>query len=160
MCPCLDGYYDDNIQQTCPSCHYTCNTCVNSVQCLSCEATTNKRTFDTNYLCKCLGRFYDDGASHQKCLPCVYTCLTCSGSSITCTTCNATAYRELVSINCNCVQRYYDNLKEECLPCHYTCLTCTSPLLCTSCSTSLSRAIDPTTGYCSCLPMFWDNGSK
>ena len=91
MCPCLDGYYDDGTNAVCVSCHYTCKTCTNGSQCLSCDLTTNKRVFDNNYLCKCIDRFYDDTLNNQLCLACVYSCLTCSKVTSNCTTCNTTS---------------------------------------------------------------------
>jgi hypothetical protein len=159
ICPCLDGYYDNN-QPICLICQYTCNTCINGNQCLTCDATTNRRTFNSHYTCSCIDRFYDDGKNNQLCLPCVYTCLTCQGAATTCTSCNTTAFRTLSSGNCNCLQRFYDNLAELCLPCHYTCLTCIKPNACTSCDASVARVINTTTGLCSCMNMFWDDGSS
>jgi cysteine-rich repeat protein len=133
---------------------------VDGAQCLTCEATTNHRTFNENFTCSCIDRFYDDGQGNQLCLACVYSCQTCANSPTTCTSCNATAFRTLSSGNCNCLQHFYDNLAELCLPCHYTCLTCTNPNRCTSCDASGARTTNTTTGLCSCMLMFWDDGSS
>lgn len=57
-----------------------------------------------------MDRFYDDGSNSQLCLACVYTCLTCLGTATSCTSCNSTAFRTLSNGNCNCMQRFYDNL--------------------------------------------------
>lgn len=161
MCPCTEGYYDDGSSNVCLPCHYSCKGCTNGSQCLSCDLNTNHRKLvNTNYLCGCVDRYFDDLLSHQTCLPCLYSCLTCVSTSTTCTSCNSTAFRVISSTSCPCQQRYYDNNQELCLPCSYSCSKCVNPNQCTECNATRHRIADSSNDKCKCDVLFWDDSVK
>ncbi len=88
LCPCMMKYYDSGLNsETCLACHYSCYTCSKGSECQACESITNHRTYNTvTKLCRCINKFYDDGAN-EFCLACVYSCATCQTSSSYCLSC-------------------------------------------------------------------------
>lgn len=82
----MDGYYDNNINQACVRCQYTCEKCTNATACASCNALKFRQTDTTTNLCKCMSSFYDDGSSEQ-CTGCSANCLTCV-NGVACGSCD------------------------------------------------------------------------
>lgn len=63
--------------------------------------------------------------STSICYPCHYSCERCTGSSTSCTFCDSTAHRSLVSGSCPCNPNYYDDGRNEaCLMCTTSCVSC------------------------------------
>lgn len=157
------GFYDDNTSQTCPSCHYSCESCwgPSASQCYSCSGTSS-RTIDIN-TCFCNPRYFDDG-SNEICPKCHYTCYTCSDNQATdCLTCAASDFREPIASNnsCGCMTGYYDvgGSNSVCGLCHYTCLKCSGGNgadKCTSCDLNNEfRSLN--NGACPCIQGYYNN---
>ncbi len=162
MCNTI-GYFDDNTSQTCPSCHYSCESCwgPSASQCYSCSSTSF-RTIDIN-TCYCDPRYYDD-SSNEVCRTCHYTCYACSNNGATnCLTCAASDFREPIASNnsCGCMTGYYDlgGTNNVCGLCHYTCLTCSGGNEANKCVTcDLNNELrNLSSGACPCIDGYYNN---
>lgn len=63
-CTCMNGYYEANEgDDTCSACHYSCDTCENTYECLTCRQDSGyhrESTPDTTTkLCECLAGYND-----------------------------------------------------------------------------------------------------
>jgi len=105
MCDCMPNYYDTATNtSTCLQCYYTCLTCNQPTQCITCPST---RSLSLT-ACLCLPGYYDDGSS-LNCLQCHYSCQTCQ-TAASCFSCDVTKYRlynETTQL-CSCKIGYYD----------------------------------------------------
>jgi len=127
--------------------------------------------YPSNYSCQALpcpsnSRSSGSGtADYLLCQLCHYSCLSCTAvqSSTSCSTCNATAFRNKTGTTCPCMTNYTDIGSTLCVLCNSTivgCINCSSPTNCTQCNTptyllntttrkcDCSNSYFPVTGYC------------
>lgn len=62
-CNCVDKYYDDGNSATCPSCDYSCATCVDGISCATCNAAKFRSFSSATNLCACQNGYFDAGTS-------------------------------------------------------------------------------------------------
>jgi hypothetical protein len=91
------------------------------------------------------------------CYGCNYACYNCSDPGVSsCTACDASAYRDLVTGACLCQSGFYDTGVATCSACHYTCLTCeVSAPNCLTCDST--RIL--TGSACPCAISYYDNAT-
>ena len=157
-CPCSTGFYDNSVS-TCLACQYSCLTCTNASQCVTCQGLNFRVYNSTTKLCSCIAGYYDAGFS--ICLLCSYSCVTCVTSGDSCLTCNSTNYRTFNSTgkSCPCNNGYYDNAGPLCLPCNYTCSTCGNNRSCLTCNVTRFRTMNAKTGLCVAITGYYDNNT-
>jgi proprotein convertase subtilisin/kexin type 5 len=148
-CPCVTGYYDNQVSSVCDSCaddpHY-CNLCNDRSTCLTCLAGSNRQL--TNGMCTCQDGFYQSG-TNPTCQSCHYSCLTCgTAASNTCYSCDAALKRYFLLSSCPCRPGTYT--ATTCLDCWFECLTCSGPASnqCLSCDEGQLRLL--AAGSCPC----------
>lgn len=91
-------------------------------------------------------------------------CLACTNDSNTsCTSCNPTLFRTLVSnSSCICMDGYFqvDIFTAMCSKCNYTCMTCVNAYDCLSCNPIKNRVVSPTnSSVCICASGYYDSGN-
>lgn len=147
QCECpLIGYFDDNLQSMCQTCHFTCLSCYGTSQnCTSCLNSTN-RVLTLNK-CLCREGYFDNGG--LMCQKCSYKCLTCDIFADNCTSCPSTSLRTTPAPLCDCQIGFYDDgVNTLCQVCDYRCLTCSNPFTCLSCNVSENRVIKTLNQMC------------
>ena len=60
-CACPQYYYDNNSTVACPSCQYTCDSCLAAHKCTSCSSVKHREWDNVNNWCICSIGYYDDG---------------------------------------------------------------------------------------------------
>ena len=124
-----------NGSTVCYPCHFSCQTCTNGYECLTCPSTRNlnSNASSSNRTCICNLGFYE--TIQLQCAPCAPQCLTCLSLTI-CTSCNNTLYRYLEPISryCQCQFGYNTNsLTLLCVPCLVGCASCNPNGTCSAC---------------------------
>ena len=125
-CACVGGYYDGatasdvfsllSTKSVCLQCQYTCETCVDTSACGSCNATLQRTMSGSTGFCECSAGYYDD-LINETCNGCPVACTTCSSATV-CTGCQNT--RTLANGSCACTVGYYETNATECQACGYT----------------------------------------
>ena len=75
---CPAKYFPNTTSFTCVSCYYTCGTCSNSIDCLTCSSTSQRTLNGTQ--CLPNAGYFDNGTHNAT--PCVAPCATCSSVSV------------------------------------------------------------------------------
>jgi proprotein convertase subtilisin/kexin type 5 len=129
---CPSGYFPIPAIYSCPACLYTCGTCTNATDCLTCSATSNRYLNGT----QCLPNpgFFDN--TTQNATACVSPCATCT-SATACVTCVTGSYLS----GATCVL---------CSTAIVNCAQCTIATACTQCQ--LGFIVNATTGLCDLVP--------
>lgn len=134
---------------------------MNDTSCQSCDDVNAFRVFTAaSTFCVCMNRYFEPPGNVTVCQLCHPTCLKCTGSSAanSCTSCLASANRQLSGSTCVCKTGFYATLAttELCSACDYKCLTCLlEPTICTSCSSSLFRVIS--SNSCPCKTGYFES---
>lgn len=167
-CNCIDGFFDAG-SPNCVACPSNCKTCTSATVCTSCYPNSN-RTIDSNNLCSCSNGFYQtfDANNNSICSPCSSQCTQCSGSSYTCTFCNATlnlipGYDTAGHLTCVCASGYVLNAGGTCVQSSCTndslCSQCQvqqgGTSICVQCSDSLNRVLQTPQYICICKPGYY-----
>lgn len=165
QCKCLASFYDDLANEACQPCQYSCLTCTNGTECLTCDTSAVvNRVFDTSTrYCGCNVGFYEDPTS-KLCVNCNYSCYTCINPN-SCATCLVTTLRVLdpSSQQCLCpAVGYFDKaLTPVCEACDPTCYTCTTAATyCTGCNTAVTFRTLTTTHTCVCSDGYFQSSSS
>lgn len=58
LCKCIDGYYDDNVNELCLACSFDCLTCADGTSCLTCPSQRYLDTINAPYRCLCSSSYY------------------------------------------------------------------------------------------------------
>lgn len=142
-CVCETGYFPVNGSVVCEGCHYSCNTCVGSLdnECVTC--VLNRAYNVSTGECPCQVGMYDDNST---CYFCDSNCYECELSSTNCISCFPS--QNLINNTCFCIQGYYyDGI--TCSVCDSLCLECEiSPSYCTSCNPSHNTILLSNTCTC------------
>ena len=177
---CPDGYYSFPSLYYCALCDYTCLTCTDAINCITCDLTSHRylkvigNTAGVDFgQCLCLSYFFDDSANPIKsvvCLSCHYSCQNCyNPTSSGCLVCNVLDHRFLSFVStvnntagtqmgqCQCGPGYFDSGVSICSKCNYTCITCTNLYTCLTCPPH--RVLNPITHACDCVVGYVDYGS-
>ncbi len=124
---CPIGFYPNNTDYYCYSCHIRCYQCTGPLvnQCTNCHNTLQHRILNGT-LCVCQLLYYYDDIVSDICPGCSHTCLTCNFSSTSsCLSCNLTDNRyDDGNFSCPCNPGWYDNGGRTCAKCDVTCTTC------------------------------------
>ena len=153
-----------NANGVCGDCHVTCLTCFSSTStsCLTCASHRFKTSQNS---CQCNDGLVERNPVVDQCdtLTCNFRCKTCNITTTTCTSCESTHFRVLVSSSatCPCIDKYFDNSVSTCAQCHYSCGKCTAGSTaseCTFCATTVFRTL--TSGQCLCDAGYYDDGTN
>lgn len=148
-------------------CQSTCLTCLNSTQCLTCDAN-RKRVYNTtkNYAnfsdpyCPCFYSHYSLGLN-ASCAACHSSCAACSGPNKTnCLYCDANSMRTLNGSSCVCNVGYYDtNTTMNCPICNVACTSCWNSLTttCFTCNPVYFMMVGKNTCYSKCPTYYFNN---
>ncbi|KAL4442386.1 hypothetical protein ABPG74_005727, partial [Tetrahymena malaccensis] len=174
VCVCVDGTYDDNLNQLCVSCDWSCTTCSGTgIDCNTCDTTrTLQDVVDQqgqhHNLCVCNPTYYSVQPNKQ-CLQCHYSCQFCMGpGQYDCTACDNSLQRIQGTLNsngksfsCNCQVGYFDAAGyQACKNCPYDCKTCVRDSVnqeCLTCDPINNRQLNYVTGRCDCIPGFYED---
>jgi cysteine-rich repeat protein len=74
---CPNRFFPDTTAYTCLACFYTCDTCTNATDCVTCSAATFRTLNGTQ--CSPLPGYYDNTVIDA--LPCVSPCVNCTSAS-------------------------------------------------------------------------------
>ena len=134
----------------CLACAYDCYTCGNNATCLTCNATTDYRQFNSSTgRCDPISNYYDTGVTVA--VSCSYP--NCCGSS---------PYIDTMQSTCvaSCPARtYLQNSTINCLPCAYDCYTCTNNSTCVTCNnTTDKRQHNSSTNRCDPISNYYESG--
>ncbi|CAD8129739.1 unnamed protein product [Paramecium sonneborni] len=150
------GTFDFNGQVKCQKCNYSCGSCDGSdaTDCFTCIENENR--YQVGNTCVCKDGYFNSGL--PVCEKCGYKCKNCKQKADNCISCKDNTFRIFISGSnkCSCIQRYYDDGKNElcsiesnrtfneqlftcdcnigyydsgieiCQKCHYSCLNCSS----------------------------------
>ncbi|EAS03999.2 EGF-like domain protein (macronuclear) [Tetrahymena thermophila SB210] len=173
-CICIDGTYDDNSNQLCVSCDWSCSTCSQTgIDCQTCDSTRTLQNVtdqqgNIHNLCVCNPNYYSVYPNKQ-CLKCHYSCQYCTGpGQYDCTSCESTAFRVQGTLNsngitfsCNCMVGYFDAAGQyQCKTCPYDCKTCVRDSVnqeCLTCDPASNRQLNYVTGRCDCKPGYFED---
>eukprot|EP00828_Plagiopyla_frontata_P022972 TRINITY_DN2953_c0_g1_i2.p4 TRINITY_DN2953_c0_g1~~TRINITY_DN2953_c0_g1_i2.p4 ORF type:complete len:278 (-),score=48.98 TRINITY_DN2953_c0_g1_i2:1759-2592(-) len=144
-CKCNLGTYDDESNNQCKDCYYTCshkdgdyNSCDSEnseTHCLICNSAKHRVLLSDSGPSKCMCQlgWFEETAGVEECKQCYYTCSTAEYNSCdkeddeaNCTKCDSVKHRILQSTapsKCICNVGYFDdgNDHELCQACHYSC---------------------------------------
>ncbi|KAL4450910.1 hypothetical protein ABPG74_011752 [Tetrahymena malaccensis] len=167
ICKCVDGYFDDLVNNLCQKCPYQCKTC-DIQKCLSCDVTRDL----VSQTCYCKKGYIETG--NQACDSCSPLCSECKIAKYKCTACNTeTTFRELNQQNsCLCQQGYFDASKYDlktrvpileipiCLKCKKNCKSCgpENPNICLSCYSNYNYVLNQE-DLCVCMFGFEENNN-
>jgi proprotein convertase subtilisin/kexin type 5 len=132
---CPNRFFPDPTVYTCLACFYTCQTCTNATDCVTCSAATFRTLNGT--ACSPLPGYYDNNVTDA--LPCVSPCVNCTAAS-----------------SClSCVSGFYLS-GTSCLACSTittNCLTCAADgSACITCD--LGFIYNTTTQLCDVVPCY------
>jgi proprotein convertase subtilisin/kexin type 5 len=130
---CPNRFFPDPTPYTCLACFYTCDTCTNATDCVTCSAATFRTLNGTQ--CSPLPGYYDNTVIDA--LPCVSPCVNCTSAS-SCLSCVTGYYLSGTSCNtCNTTMPF--------------CSTCTPDgSACTYCDPGY--ILNTTSGACDVVP--------
>ncbi len=158
---CPARYYADVPTKTCKQCLYDCYTCASDKACLSCNETTDFRTFDkATSRCVPIAGYYESVVRvSAKCS--ISNCRKCL-SPTHCTLC-AKDFVLLSNFTCGvgCPNgTYADEQTSKCTACPTKCLTCSSATICTSCVSGAYFGLDKMCYFGCPLRSFPDDNTK
>ncbi|CAD8137831.1 unnamed protein product [Paramecium octaurelia] len=154
-CECIQGYYENPINQNCEQCASSCLTCsLLQDNCLTCNTSLNLLL--VNNLCLCQQSYYFDSLTNS-CQYCNITCLECKNSS-QCVSCRLTTrYFDEESNQCLCKNGFYEHNQQNCAQCDLTCETCEiTNTNCITCTSEFNRQL--TANMCLCIDGFYEAG--
>ena len=131
MSTCPSGFYTVSANYSCPACLFSCGTCTNATDCVSCDPLSNRVLSGTQ--CVPNSGFYENNTHNAT--VCVSPCVTCTSASACLT----------------CVVGFYIS--------GTTCTLCSTIANCTQCSSSTNCTLcqsgyvaNTTTGICDVVP--------
>lgn len=68
-CPCMSGYFESIPTGLCTLCHSSCESCINAIECTTCDTINKLYSLDSNKLCSCEDTTYFNGTTN-KCIAC------------------------------------------------------------------------------------------
>ena len=67
-------------------------------------------------------------------------------------------YYEVENLALPSVYSLYIYKGVPCLQCQYTCMSCTNSAACIDCNSTMNREVNSSSGFCSCMAGFYDDG--
>jgi hypothetical protein len=155
---CSSGQYMNTSSNQCSSCKVTCLACVNADNCSSCDEAKHRVLSNASQQCEPEGGYYESGVAEA--LACSPGCDRCLSAS-TCLECENNTNRYLNNGSCVAEDGFYTvNGSVTALPCSVTCLTCSGAAgICTSCNSSLNRALNASSSSCEPERGFYESGA-
>lgn len=124
-CPCLVGYYDNNVSELCQPCNVACTACTTGLpnSCTSCNPLYFLLISTTTCYSTCPAYYYNVllNMTCQSCSPHCYSCL----NSTYCSQCDSTAYLFNSSCVAACPDGTYTSIATRmCIDCPTGCKKC------------------------------------
>ncbi len=133
-CKCVNGYYDDGLNELCAPCNVACTICSGSLttQCTACNGSTYLLLAQTTCYITCPTYYYNNIPT-MTCASCPSNCNTCINST-NCTNCDSPYYLYLGDCLVTCPDGSYPNASSlTCISCPVGCSLCTSDVVCSAC---------------------------
>jgi proprotein convertase subtilisin/kexin type 5 len=146
---CPSRYYPNTTSRSCLSCPFDCYTCLGNGGCLSCNSTTDFRTFNSStQRCAPIDGYFENSTTVAA--QCPLSCLACTSLS-NCDSCVLGNFlRKDAMCYTDCLPRTYGQSQTlVCLDCPSDCYTCDSFGACLSCNNSYDhRVLNSSTKRC------------